>query len=331
MASPPSSTRHQHQQQQHDPDNQEQSLFEQRLCEDIYGVAVRKINQNGKSNLRYVKCLYVDASEIPTTNNANTALNNNNNDDSNTTTTFSSSRSVSSRHSRGSRGGGFSRFLSGGGGGRDRDRDNGVGGGGGTPSSNSAVFDNDAHRSLLYGSNGNINTNNKTNNTHNSNNKNINNSNGKIRVLSWGKKKDVTVPLDQFTAVRKGKVTDRSRRNPCPATRIVSLITTNNSNSSSYPSLDIEAPTRLDRDKFARAFARFLNIPLLEEGDTTTTGGVGGVASNNKSKHIRSSSSSSFPQQLQYQQLQGADRSIWSNKSDMSPQSWKGTYETNNA
>ena len=51
-------------QENNDPDDQEQALFEQRLCEDVYGVAVRKINQNGKSNLRYVKCSWVDASEL---------------------------------------------------------------------------------------------------------------------------------------------------------------------------------------------------------------------------------------------------------------------------
>jgi hypothetical protein len=32
-------------------------------------------------------------------------------------------------------------------------------------------------------------------------------------------------------------------------------------------SLDIEAPTRLDRDKFASAFARFLGVPLIEEDE----------------------------------------------------------------
>jgi hypothetical protein len=32
-----------------------------------------------------------------------------------------------------------------------------------------------------------------------------------------------------------------------------------------HSSLDIEAPTKIDRDKFARAFSKFLNVPL--EGD----------------------------------------------------------------
>jgi hypothetical protein len=35
-----------------------------------------------------------------------------------------------------------------------------------------------------------------------------------------------------------------------------------------HPSLDIEAPTRVDRDKFARAFAKFLRVPLeSDSGD----------------------------------------------------------------
>ena len=37
--------------------------------------------------------------------------------------------------------------------------------------------------------------------------------------------------------------------------------------STATTTLDIEAPTKLDRDKFARAFARFLNIPLVEAGE----------------------------------------------------------------
>jgi hypothetical protein len=186
--------------QNNDPDDQEQALFEQRLCEDIYGVAVRKINQNGKSNLRYVKCCFVDASELEVDAQG-----------------FSSSRSVSSR-SRG-----FPRFA------RDRSLER-------SESKESFQNSDAAHRtSLMKGK--------------------------KIKVLTWGKKKDVTIPLERFVSVRKGKMTDRTRRNICPASRILSLIT----DDPNHPSLDIEAPTRLDRDKFARAFSRFLCIPL--EGD----------------------------------------------------------------
>lgn len=304
-----------------EPDNQEQALFEQRLCADIYGVAVRKINQNGKSSLRYVKCLYLDASDVLLLGpNEESAIAQHHQHHSH----HSSSRSVSSRHSRGSRGG-FSRFLS--------------GGGVNASSSSAAALDQDAHRSLLGSSA--IDKANHLNQSSNNSSGNNNNVpyNGKIRVLTWGKKKEVTVPLDQFTAVRKGKVTDRSKRNPCPASRIVSLITTDihsveeQQKANYYPSLDIEAPTRLDRDKFARAFARFLNIPLLEEGDSTVADVIG------KTTAHTILSMPSFPEQQyensinHHQHLQGvpqhgysADRSIRSVKSDMSPQSsWKGT------
>ena len=181
--------------QNNDPDDQEQALFEQRLCDDIYGVAVRKINQNGKSNLRYVKCCLVDSSELDVD-----AIG------------YSSSRSLSSR-SRMS----FSRLS------RDRRLDR----------RESREYE--AQRTSIQGK--------------------------KVRVLTWGKKKDIKIPLERFLCVRKGKTTDRSRRNVCPPSRNLSLITDDPFNAS----LDIEAPTRLDRDKFARAFARFLRIPL--EGD----------------------------------------------------------------
>jgi hypothetical protein len=77
------------------------------------------------------------------------------------------------------------------------------------------------------------------------------------KVLTWGKKRDHKLALDRFISVRTGKTTERTRKNPQPAARLLSLVTKN-----SLLSLDIEAPTRLDRDKFARAFARFLNVPL---------------------------------------------------------------------
>ena len=186
--------------QRSDPDDQEQALFEQRLCEDFYGVAVRKINQNGKSNLRYVKCCLVDVSEIE-----------------GELAGGSSTRSISSRTSR-SRGA-FSRLR----GDRDRSLDR------------SEPRDYDAHQNLI--------------------------KKGRKKVLTWGKKKDVKIPLDRFVCVRKGKTNDRTRRNTSPASRILSLIT----DDPQHPSLDIEAPTKLDREKFARAFSRFLDVPL--EGD----------------------------------------------------------------
>ena len=130
-----------------EPDDSEQALFEQRLTEDFFGVAVRKIAQNGKSSLRYIKCMYVDSSELDTDN--------------------SSNRSVSSQTRR------FPRFR----------------------------VDRTLERkdSLLKGN--------------------------KVKVLSWGNKKEVKLPVDKFVCVRTGKTTDRSRRNTSPANRILSLIT----------------------------------------------------------------------------------------------------------
>lgn len=181
-----------------EPDDLEQALFEQRLTEDVYGVAVRKINQNGKSNLRYVKCCFVDAADLEKD-----------------THGFSSSRSVSSHSRR------FSRF------GRDRSVER----------SSARFRDRSVERSevLMKGS--------------------------KVKVLTWGKKKEVNLPLERFVCVRKGKTTERTRRNVCPASRILSLITDDRQ----CPSLDIEAPTRLDRDKFAKAFSRFLGVPMEGE------------------------------------------------------------------
>ncbi len=182
-----------------DPDTQEQALFEQRLCEDVFGVAVRKINQNGKSNLRYVKCIVFDDHE------------------SVEPSAGASIRSINSRRNA------SRRKLP-----RERSLD---------PA--------------------------ETRGEH------------PRRALTWGKKKDVVLPLDRFISVRKGKTTERTRRNTSPATRLLSLI----SDDPEHPSLDIEAPTRLDRDKFARAFSRFLGVPLEGEDtlsaftDYTPTGG----------------------------------------------------------
>ena len=164
-----------------DPVEQEQMLFEQRLCEDALGVAVRKINQYGKANLRYVKCVHLDEFEPR-----------------------NSGRSISSRSA-----GSWGRRRS--------------------PSSRETLTPTESEKAKL--------------------------------ALVWGKKKDVQIQLDKFTIVRKGKITDRARRNPSPSSRVLSILTKD----PNHPSLDIEAPTRMDRDKFARAFARFLDIPLESE------------------------------------------------------------------
>ena len=93
------------------------------------------------------------------------------------------------------------------------------------------------------------------------------------RALTWGKKNAVIVSLDKFTCVRKGKTTERTMRNSSPASRLLSIMTTVRGNES----LDIEAPTMLDRDKFASAFATFLGVPLVEEDGWVGNSGVGAV------------------------------------------------------
>jgi DNA-binding XRE family transcriptional regulator len=158
---------------------QEQALFEQRICEETMGIAIRKINQYGKSNLRYVRCVTVVDANTP------------------------GNRAVGSWVVR-----------------------------------RSSTSDIIAPTETVP----------------------------RYMALSWGKKKDVQIALRLFTAVRKGKTTDRARRNQAPANRILSLITVDPNHSS----LDIEAPTVLDRDKFARAFARFLNVSLQEEDSVDT-------------------------------------------------------------
>jgi kinesin family member C2/C3 len=173
-----------------DPVEQEQALFEQRMVEDGLGVAIRKINQYGKSNLRYVRCVTVTEST-----NSVAAL---------------ASRSVGSWVVRRAS----------------------------TTGSTSPMADT------------------ATGSTKKS-----------YQALSWGRKKEIQLALALFTAVRKGKTTDRARRCAAPANRVLSLITVD----PHHPSLDIEAPTTLDRDKFARAFARFLKVPLRDEDSADHT------------------------------------------------------------
>jgi hypothetical protein len=168
---------------QWDPESQEQLLFEQRLCEDVYGVAVRKIGQSGKAQLRYVKCAVLGSC-----------------DEENTSSTKSVSSLVRSFSLRSKK--------------SQKDSDE--------------ISDTDR---LL--------------------------SDVKRKALIWGKKRDQKLFLDQFISVRLGKTTDRTRRNPQPATRLLSLITKD-------ASFDIEAPTQMDRDKFAKAFAKFLGVRVEE-------------------------------------------------------------------
>ena len=163
----------------------EQLIFEQRLCEDGLGIAIRKINQNGKANLRYIRCV----------------------------------------------------------GGNDLD-------------------------SVVSNSNRSIGSQNKVDRSK--------------KYLVWGKKNQISI--DKFTVVRKGKTTDKTRRNGCPSYRLLSIFT-------SIPNvtLDIEAPTKVDRDKFARAFSRFLKIPLEEADSRSATAS----SSNSENLNINNSSNHS--------------------------------------
>jgi kinesin family protein C2/C3 len=101
--------------------------------------------------------------------------------------------------------------------------------------------------------------------------------NKSLRALTWGKKNAITVPLDKFSCVRKGKTTQRTIRNGASASRLLSIVVSSGC-CDEQESLDIEAPTRLDRDKFASAFARFLGVPLIEEEEYEMEGNNNGRA-----------------------------------------------------
>jgi hypothetical protein len=165
----------------------EQELFEKRLCEDADGLAVKKINQNGKTSLRYVRSVTMEELDA-------------NFKSSRSSTWSTSSRSVNSSWRKNKTK-------------EQRQRPTPLG------------------------------------------------KDKRNRVLIWGKKKDTHFPIERFVAVRKGKTTTRARRNSSHKSLVLSLIT----NDPLRPALDIEAPTKMDRDKFARAFARYLEVPLMEE------------------------------------------------------------------
>jgi hypothetical protein len=234
----------------YDPEEEEQILFEQRLCEDAFGVAVRKINHGGKAQLRYVKCVplqkygsdyghdvhsvgvlhqhYPDArsmasrtvgsvNDVPPTFSLSPARPSTNNSGKSVSSILLGRR-LSSRKNKG-----------------------------GTPSSAVSLAENGVSQNQA-----------QQNQKEGHNNLLSSTLTKRSRALTWGKKNEVRLSLDRFVAVRKGKTTDRTRRNTCPADRLLSIIT----DEPAHSSLDIEAPTRLDRDKFARAFARFLGVPL---------------------------------------------------------------------
>lgn len=291
----------------------EQLLFERRLCDpESEGIAVKKINQHGKSAIRHVRCLPLDPDHPA-------ALLHHQGPDGSTATPGGANRSCSSSWSasgwsggtsggaRSSSGASWGGGTGGGGGGtnasssaavvgrmpsppppiRGSSNPNAKGGGGGGPnhhinrqytrvpssefnppknsesppksqqpllpplprsspplSSSSAAAATTGHTGVTALSPG--------------------------YALVWGKRKGVWVPLERFVAVRKGKVTPRSKRNAAPPSRILSLVTNDPD-----VHLDIEAPTKLDRDRFARAFSAFLRVPLLQGTDDPPPGGGG--------------------------------------------------------
>ena len=62
-----------------------------------------------------------------------------------------------------------------------------------------------------------------------------------VKALAWGTKKRINILLYKFTSVRKGKTTERIKRNIAPSNRTLSLVTCDKRNGS----LDIEALTKL--------------------------------------------------------------------------------------
>jgi len=252
-------------------DDEEQYMFEQRLTQDELGVAIRKISHSGKAQLRYVKCIPLrppSSSDFDLTDRGSSGgppltltnvsrANSLNAVTTNSVSIPSDSISVSSKSSTGSR------FL-------ERMRS----------TTASGVIRNQSGRLLkaLPGSVGALSTSaadaaRGSSGNDDSDNPLLQENNDKKsnRALTWGKKNAVTLSLDKFTCVKKGKCTERTIRNSSPSNRLLSIMCINDVRGTSSESLDIEAPTKLDRDKFASAFAKFLGVPLLEEEES---GGV---------------------------------------------------------
>jgi len=215
---------------------EEQKMFEQRLCDVNFGVAVRKIHSNGKSQLRYVKCTAIDnkknshrkgrlsrrrsklqnmSMSVPPEADGLGSLHEHRQQQHQQK--ISSSKSVTSLKGRRSRGKKYP----------------GIG-----------IINSNASTSTSV-----------TGSVLPSDDRKQN------MALTWGNKKKVVIPLYKFIAVRKGKSTDRTRRNVSHPSQLLSLVTSDKRNSS----LDIEAPTKLDRDKFAKAFSIFLDVPLTDD------------------------------------------------------------------
>jgi len=223
----------------HSLDDEEQFMFEQRLTRDELGVAIRKISHSGKAQLRYVKCV---ALRPPSSSDFDerTGLNMPYGDPhSSRGRPPSDAISVSSISSTGSR---FMERMRNSTANMSRRLISGSTSGGSAAPEGRALSVGDSDNLLL------------TSVDSEKNDKSL-------RALTWGKKNAVVLSLDKFSCVRKGKTTERTLKNNSPSSRLLSIITNVRGNES----LDIEAPTMLDRDKFASAFARFLGVPLMEE------------------------------------------------------------------
>jgi len=229
---------------------EEQILFEQRLCDADYGVAVRKIHSNGKSQLRYVKCIpYVhkrgrgskkqhDMSlSVPDSKMNYYSSSNHHHHHHHQRKNYSSSKSVTSLMGRISLASKRSK----------------------SKASASASASVSASLSGTLNENATVNTSEEMH-SRIMTEKQLQKQG---MALTWGNKKKVIIPLCSFVAIQKGKTTGRTVRNPCPPSRLLSLVT--NDKRHGHGSLDIEAPTRLDRDKFAMAFSIFLDIPLKDD------------------------------------------------------------------
>jgi kinesin family member C2/C3 len=225
----------------------EQYIFEQCLTADPYGVAIRKISHHGKAHLRFVKCVYWSRSHAATTTtSARSTTQDEDHEDSSQQEAAASAVATpgAMRLNRPTP----TRSLS--------SRSNGSWG------QRQAVASppGQQRRRVSLSSSTGMASESTVNPTSRP-------ATGSGYYLIWGKRKDIMVPLSKFVAVQMGKTTPRTMRNASPANRLLSLVTSENS-----LVLDIEAPTCVDRDKFARAFAKFLHVPLRAEG--TRTGGV---------------------------------------------------------
>ena len=231
----------------------EQTMFEHKLC-DRKGVAVKKINPNGKSQLRNVRCIRISAdsdkrgprrkqhqqqnmsqSVPPALEHGKPNMGG--------VTPLSSNRSVSSLAGR-------------------------FGGGGGASTPGQSSTGRKARSNIIdsptLSQESTSPTKGEDDDGDGDNSEGIVRDNTwyhkHTRALTWGTKKKI-IPIYKFTCVRKGKTTDRTKRNGCPASRLLTLV----NETDRHGSLDIEAPTKQDRDKFATAFSTFLSVPLVED------------------------------------------------------------------